>query len=73
MTNACPQTPPTATHHAETRLADPQFDSAGAEALLAERYCFFSEAGYPIKRALALALQSTADVKRILRCSAGTA
>jgi hypothetical protein len=61
LTSARPHAPSTAAPHAEPELVEPQSDLRAAEALLAERYCFLSEAGYPIKRALALALRSTLD------------
>jgi len=63
LTSSCPGTPPLATQHADTTTSSSALDSAQAEALLAERYCFYSEAGHPIKQALTLAQQSTAGVK----------
>jgi hypothetical protein len=56
-------TPPPATQPADTTASSSAPDSTQAEALLAERYCFFSEAGHPIKQALTLAQQPTAGVK----------
>jgi hypothetical protein len=63
LSTNCQGTPPLATQPANTTASSSALDSAQAEALFAERYCFFSEAGHPIKQALTLAQQSTAAVK----------
>ena len=63
MSTNCPATPPPGTRPADTTASSSALDSAQAEALFAERYCFFSEAGHAIKQALTLAQQSTVGVK----------